>query len=139
MAVVPFGRRQSYNSTESVQSNIGVIQIRTAVQRRSYCLHRGRTAAMGMCWVAGFVQCFCKSFISPGWVIYLLVVKVPYLHNINSISNCCTGFPILGFIRGFPYPKYCVHILCDVVNVSQYLYSTAILVNEIHLWFPVTN
>ena len=48
-------------------------------------------------------------------------------------------FPILSFIRGFPYPKCRVYILCDVVNVSQYLLSAAILVNEIHVWFSVTN
>ena len=69
-------------------------------------------------------------------MIYLLVVKVPYL-NINSISDYYTGFPILGFIRGFPYPKHYVYIDVIVVDVSQYLLFVALIVKETHVWLSV--
>ena len=64
------------------------------------------------------------------------IVTVSYFLNSNSISDRCTDFRILGFIRGFPYPKQCLY-LCDVVDISQYLLYAAILVKEIHVWFSV--
>ena len=134
-------RRKPYHSTGGSHTTVRNMYVRThtTAHKRSYCWRRACTTTLGVCWVGGFVQCFYIGLNSPSWWIYMLLVKVPYLHNINYISNYYTGFAIFGFIRGFPYPKYCVYILCDVVDVSQYLLSTAILVKEIHVWFPVTN
>ena len=75
--------------------------------------------------------------ILPGWVNLFARLQLFYIFLIKFISNCCTGFPILGFIWGFPYPKHCVYFYVIVVDVSQYLLSVAILVKEIHVWLSV--
>ena len=66
-----------------------------------------------------------------------MIVKVPYFFIIKSISNYCTGFPILVF-PGVSIPKIIVSLLwCDVVIYFSILYFVA-YVKDIHVWLVIS-
>ena len=74
------------------------------------------------------------SFARLG-VFYLLVVKVPYLDNINSISDCWTDFPILGFYGSFHTQNNSVYIVmwcCECFSIFIFRYNIS---KEVHVWF----
>ena len=70
--------------------------------------------------------------IPPGLGEFAVIVKVSYFLIIKSISDCCTGFPILGFSGGF-------HTQNNSVNIVIYfsvLYSVHTVI-DIHVWLSI--
>ena len=112
---------------ESIQANINVVRLHTAAQRRSYCRRRGRATMLGVCWVVGVVQCFyIGSFRQVGWIC-LLIVKVPYLHNIKFISAYCTSFPSWVLSEGFHTQNNCLYLMwcCECFSVFIFRCNTS--------------
>ena len=72
---------------------------------------------------------------SPGLGEFAVIVKVPYFLIIKSISDCCTSFPILGFL-GISIHKIIVSIFWSDVIISQF-YIPLHTIKDIHVWLWV--
>ena len=60
--------------------------------------------------LAGIFQVILLGTV-PGLGEFVVIVKVPYFLIIKSISDYCTGFPILGFSGGFHTQNNSVNIV----------------------------
>ena len=91
----------------------------------------------GECWgLAGICPMFLPgtAFARFGWIYS--DCNVPYFLIIKSISYCCTGFPILGFSRGFHTQNNCHYCAVMLWVISQF-YIPLHTVKDIHVWLLV--